>query len=173
MISPQIRLIATILLLAPIMIAHAQWSSDPASNNPICRAGNNQKASRLVSDGQGGAIICWYDERAAQNFFKVYAQRIDKDGFVRWAENGIAISPTFNSQPKPEIVSDDAGGAIIVWTDTRDGNMDIYAQRVDSLGNALWKAEGVPVASGSTNQSDPKLISDGLPPAGGPWLQIR
>jgi hypothetical protein len=154
------RLIATMLFLVPFMVAHAQWSSDPVVNNPICRAGNDQKAPRIVRDGKGGAIICWYDERVAQNFFNVYAQRIDRDGFVRWTVNGIAASPAFNSQLKPEIVSDDAGGAIIVWTDGRNGNDDIYAQRIDSSGNVLWTADGVAVASGSAEQTDPKVTSD-------------
>ncbi len=161
MISPKMRLIATILFLFPFMAAQAQWSSDPGSNNPICRAGNNQKSPRLISDGKGGAIICWADERAAQNYFTVYVQRIDRDGFVLWTENGIAISPTANAQPEPEIISDGVGGAIIVWTDARNNNLDIYAQRIDSSGNALWTPDGVPVASGSSDQVDQKLVSDG------------
>jgi hypothetical protein len=157
----QLRLIVPFLLLLPFMFAHAQWSSDPATNNPICQAGNIQNAVRMVSDGQGGAIVCWADEREARGFFRVYAQRIDRDGFVRWAENGIVISPTNNAQLKPEMVSDDAGGAIIAWMDMRDGSVDVYAQRIDSSGNALWKSDGVPVAIGSTDQTDPTLAGDG------------
>ncbi len=161
MISRQLCVIASFLLVAPLMIAHAQWKSDPAENNPICRAGNNQKDMQLVSDGQGGAILCWSDEREAQGFYRVYAQRIDRDGFVRWQENGIVISPTINAQLTPEIVSDDAGGAIIVWTDPRNIDIDVYAQRIDSSGNALWTDGGVPVAFGSADQTDPKLVADG------------
>ncbi|MBE0646053.1 MAG: choice-of-anchor D domain-containing protein [Bacteroidetes bacterium] len=161
MITPRTRLIATILFLAPFMVSQAQWSSDPASNTPVCRAGNNQKAPQLASDGKGGVIVCWADEREAQHFYKIYVQRIDKDGFARWTVNGIAISPAFNAQMKPEIVADGAGGAIVVWTDARNVDTDIYAQRVDSLGNVLWAADGVSVASGSSDQADPKLVSDG------------
>lgn len=161
MISPWMRLIAMVFLFVPSMIAHAQWSSDPASNNPICRAGNIQKAVESVSDGKGGAIMCWTDERSAKNFYTVYAQRIDRNGYVRWKENGIAVSPVSNSQVTPQIISDGTGGAIIVWSDTRSGTEDVYAQRIDSSGNALWKSEGVTVASGSTEQTAPKLASDG------------
>jgi len=159
--SPRMCLYATFLFLAPVMLTHAQWNSDPSSNNPICRAGNIQKATQIVGDGKGGAILCWSDERSAQNFYSVYAQRIDRDGFVRWAENGIAVSPVSDSQARPEIISDGAGGAIIVWSDTRSGTEDVYAQRIDSSGNALWKAEGVSVAFGLTEQTDPTLVSDG------------
>jgi hypothetical protein len=141
--------------------AHAQWASDPAVNNPIVRAGNNQTGHRIVSDGRGGAIACWTDERVMVSSSDVYAQRIDKDGFVRWTVNGIVVSNATNSQSGPDIVSDGAGGAIIAWTDTRDGNNDIYIQRIDSSGNVLWTPNGVAVTSDTSNQADPKLTSDG------------
>jgi hypothetical protein len=159
--SLRMRYFATMLFVVPFMAAHAQWSSDPASNNPICRAGNIQKATQLISDGKGGAFICWTDERSASNFYRVYAQRIDKDGFVRWTENGVAVSPVVESQAKPEIVSDDAGGIIVVWADKRNGTSDIFAQRIDSSGNLLWTADGVPVATGGNEQMDPVLAGDG------------
>ena len=155
------RLTALILLLTPGMTGFAQWSSDPATNSPICRAGDMQILPRLVSDGSGGAFICWSDERTAKNFYKAYVQRIDRNGFVRWAENGIAVSPAFDGKPYPDMVSDGAGGVILVWMDERNGNIDVYAQRIDSSGNLLWNPQGVPVASGPLYQSEPKLVSDG------------
>jgi hypothetical protein len=105
--------------------------------------------------------MCWFDERIMKNTFDIYAQRIDKDGFVRWTVNGIAICAAIGSQAKPEIVSDDAGGAIIVWTDTRSGNNDLYAQRVDSSGNVLWTPDGVPVVDATYDQGDHKITTDG------------
>ncbi len=159
--SKQMLLLVPLLVLVSFTTAHAQWASDPALNNPIIRAVNNQSGQRITSDGKGGAIICWTDERVQQSSFDVYAQRIDKDGYVRWTVNGVVISSATASQSKPELMSDDAGGAIIVWVDTRDGDNDIYAQRIDSSGNILWAADGVPIAIGATNQSDAKIISDG------------
>ncbi|MBN1447390.1 MAG: choice-of-anchor D domain-containing protein [Bacteroidetes bacterium] len=159
--SQQIRLFVPVLLLASFMVAHAQWSPDPAVNNAICRTGGNQNAPRIISDGKGGAIICWHDERDSQNSFDIYAQRIDKDGIVRWTVNGVPASAMWNSQAKPEMASDGMGGAIIVWTDTRDSKNDIYAQRIDSTGTILWAQDGIPVAADESNQSDAKIISDG------------
>ncbi|MCB2204592.1 choice-of-anchor D domain-containing protein [bacterium] len=161
MTSPQLRIIALILLFAPHAIVQAQWSSDPSTNNPICRAGNNQLAPQLISDGKGGTILCWSDERAGQNLFNVTVQRIDRDGVSRWTENGVVISSVSVSQAKPEIISDDAGGAIVVWGATRSEGMGIFAQRIDSLGNVLWTEDGVPVSSISKEHLNPKLASDG------------
>lgn len=161
MISQQMRFIAAMLLFLPSMVAQAQWSSDPAVNNPICLAGNLQRNPKVISDGKGGAIICWHDERFAQNFPNIYVQRISREGFVRWTINGVALSPASNSQSKPDIISDDAGGAIVVWTDARNGDKDIYAQRIDSSGNLRWSVNGVAVAFGSAHQVDAKLATDG------------
>ena len=98
MMLKQMILVVPVFFLVFFMDAHAQWSSDPALNNPICRASNNQNAPRVISDGRGGAIICWYDERISQNTFDIYAQRIDKDGYVRWTLNGNAISTAMRVQ---------------------------------------------------------------------------
>lgn len=144
------------------MNVQAQWSSDHAANNAIVRAGGNQTAPRIISDGRGGAIICWNDERnVAQSSFDIYAQRIDKDGFVRWTVNGNVVCDATLSQLGPDIISDDAGGAIIAWTDTRDGNNDIYIQRIDSSGVVMWSKDGVALTADTSNQADPKLTSDG------------
>jgi hypothetical protein len=45
------------------------------------------------------------------------------------------------------IVSDNAGGAIIAWRDTRSVNWDVYAQRVNASGVAQWTANGVPLCA--------------------------
>ena len=42
------------------------------------------------------------------------------------------------SQRKPHIVSDGAGGAVVVWEEaTSFDNVDIYAQRIDRRGNLI------------------------------------
>ena len=156
------RFVLPMLLLVPFMLAQAQWKSDPSLNNAICQAGNNQTAPKIISDGSDGAIICWADERVMQNSFDVYAQRIDKDGFVLWTVNGVAVSAASQSQFEPDIATDGAGGAIITWTDTRNGDNDIYAQRISASGSVLWAPNGVPVAvDPALNQANPKLVSDG------------
>jgi len=153
--------IVPVLFITSCMTLHAQWSSDPATNTPICRAGNFQRAIRMIADDKGGAFLCWTDERTASNFYAVHAQRIDGNGIVRWTQNGVAISSVMESQVKPEMISDGAGGIIIVWADTRNGTSDIYAQRIDSLGNARWAAGGVPVAADASEEIDPEVASDG------------
>ena len=56
---------------------------------------------------------------------------------------------------------------IFVWSDTRNGGRDVYAQKVDSDGNSLWDVEGTVVVSTPGRQEDPIAVSDG---AGGVYV---
>lgn len=117
-----------------------------------------QGAPVIASDGKGGAIIAWQDVRAGNN--DIYAQRINPEGEYMWTEHGIPVCSASQSQQSAVIVSDGVGGAIIIWEDLRNGNSDIYAQRVNGSGEMLWNANGVPVCLASNNQSVPSAISD-------------
>ena len=60
------------------------------------------------------------------------------------ADTNLAVCNENYHQIHADVVSDGAGGAIFTWIDFRNNdNYDIYVQRVDNNGNALWKANGV------------------------------
>lgn len=42
---------------------------------------------------------------------------------------------------------------IVAWIDNRNGNNDIYAQKFDKNGNAVWATNGIAVATGSESQT--------------------
>jgi len=126
------------------------WPSDPTVNVPICTAEDYQGHLQLVSDGAGGAIITWFDERIYND---IYAQRVDASGAVLWTIDGVPICTAEDYQGEPHLVSDGAGGAIITWYDERGYyNMDIYAQRVDSSGTVLWTTDGVEICTAEHDQ---------------------
>lgn len=64
-------------------------------------------------------------------------------------------------QPSPPGISDGAGGAIYVWTDTRNSNPDLFAQRVGSLGAPVWTADGIQLTSALGAEINPVIIPDG------------
>ena len=54
-----------------------------------------------------------------------------------WQENGVVICKAVDDQRFMKLISDNSGGAIIVWWDLRDNatsDYDIYAQKINSLG---------------------------------------
>lgn len=73
----------------------------------------------------------------------------------------LPICTAAGSQYSPAIVSDGRGGAIIVWSDGRAGNYDIYAQRVSLHGIPQWTSGGVPVCTSTGHQEIPVAVSDG------------
>ncbi len=157
------KLYTTVALVALAASSFAQWVADPAINNLICSQPQDQQDARLVSDTKHGAIITWVDFRNDQNELvaDIYAQRITTSGVTMWGTNGMAVCTNAADQTAPVLIEDGAGGTIIAWQDWRSGNRDIYTQRIDSLGNVLWTANGLGVVVKNTNQSSPKIVSDG------------
>ena len=164
-----LKLAAFLILCSPNLFA--QWTTNSSLNTPIAVASGDQTDEVMVSDGAGGAIIAWTDNRSGTS--DVYAQRINSSGVIQWALNGIVISDTTGNQSFPKIVSDGSGGAIITWEDNRSGNYDIYAQRINASGIAQWTVNGVVVAAAVGNQFFPDLLSDGSGGAIVTWYDYR
>ncbi len=70
-----------------------------------------------------------------------------------WQVNGNPVANTTGNKLSPNIVSAFDGGGIVLWTDYRNGNPDLYAQRFDSTGVWLWDPAGVPVCTNPSNQA--------------------
>ncbi|WDT77635.1 MAG: hypothetical protein MPW16_01820 [Candidatus Manganitrophus sp.] len=135
----------------------ALWTADGV---PIAAAANNQSVPQLVSDGAGGAIITWEDNRTGTS--DIYAQRVNRDGIAQWAENGVPVTAAASAQLSPQVIPDGSGGAILVWLDFRNGGTpDLFVQRINGEGVAQWGADGVPVSLAADAQQSPHLISDG------------
>ncbi len=132
-----------------------QWETGGV---PICTKPYYRNIGGIISDGFGGAIIAWDDFRGATNY-DVYAQRINSAGVVQWTTNGVPMCTATNDQTNPRLVSDGAGGAIIIWNDYRT-YLDIYAQRVNANGIIQWSANGVAVCATTDQQYDPEIVSD-------------
>jgi hypothetical protein len=134
-----------------------KWTANGVS---LCRLGGLRSWPMLIPDGAGGAIIVWDDARSLGNSYDIYAQRVDASGAAKWTANGVAICTRAGYQAFPYIASDGAGGAIVTWWDSRNGNSDIYAQRVDASGAIQWAANGVALCTEAGEQDDPQIISD-------------
>lgn len=126
---------------------------------PVCTLPGNQNLPFVVSDGSGGAILCWTDGRDASA--DIYAQRLDPAGRPMWTDNGVPICHATGDQDLPGAISDGVGGAILYWVDARGSSLDIYAQRIDGSGSVMWVANGVPVCTAAGTQDSPAAAPDG------------
>jgi hypothetical protein len=146
-----------------------QWA---ANGLPVCNTPDIQISHELVSDGAGGAIVTWVDDRYGNS--DVFVQRINPAGTGMWLTDGVGICVDTGPQQFPKIISDGAGGAIVLWEDFRNlGNFDLYAQRVSSFGIPLWDYDGVGVSRASGDQYQAAIVSDGAGGVVATWLDTR
>lgn len=146
------------------------WTADGVA---ICTAASKQEDPKLVSDGAGGAIITWEDYRGSVWDVGIYTQRVDTNGTPMWIADGVILCDEWGNQEDPQIVSDDAGGAVIVWHDFRGDLADIYEQRVDASGTPQWTTNGVALCIEEGNQVSPQVTPDGAGGAISAWVDRR
>jgi len=152
-----------------------KWTADGVG---ICMGKGDQTFPVMTSDGNGGAIITWTDQRdLATNSNDIYAQGINADGTLKWPQT-IAISTNPDGVVSPSITTDGSGGAIITWVedmslhnDTSAG--DLYAQRLDHNGLTLWATDGVSICAAKRQQLNPVIATDGLGGAFISWEDER
>ncbi|MDD3642113.1 MAG: T9SS type A sorting domain-containing protein [Candidatus Krumholzibacteria bacterium] len=129
---------------------------------------------QLFPDGAGGAIVLW---KAAEGFdarcydiiigywgpTSVYAQRFDRDGDRLWGADPVPLCMQPGSQEDLHAAQTQSGSVIAVWVDGRYGTSgsDVFAQKVDPSGVAVWDQAGVPVVISGGDQVSPRVASDG------------
>ena len=134
---------------------------------------------KLVTDGVGGAMMVWEDFRTGITS-DIYAQRVDSTGVVAtgWNVNGVIICVSALNQSNPKIITDSSNGAIITWIDKRDSSTnkntyDVYASRITGAFALPWTANGVPVATADSTQTNPTAVVDGSGGAIFAWQDKR
>jgi len=148
----------------------AQWA---ANGIPVCMAIGEQSRPMIATDGASGAIITWYSHPSS-GIYSIYAQRINGNGVAQWSVNGVALCPDLTSQIDPKIISDGAGGAIVVWKDNRTNTYtDIYAQRINRSGVLKWITGGVGICVMARQQWAPSIAPDGSGGAIIAWADQR
>ena len=141
------------------------------SGVPLCSALGDQYPYGGVFDEAGYVITVWSDQRDLIQH--IYAQRIDTMGNVYWPTDGMDVCTLAVDPYNASIVSDGQGGAIIAWNETRNGNNDIYAQRIDAGGNWVWGDSAICVCSYSGDQYAPNMTADGYGGAIVVWTDYR
>jgi hypothetical protein len=107
----------------------------------------------VITDGQAGLIVAWYDHRGANRDSEsgrwmnngLYAQHVDRDGIVQWNPAGGVIAGPQRGLIEAKIIADRTGGFICIWTEDgfKHPNIPdkyyIRAARFDSLFVRSWE----------------------------------
>lgn len=157
-------------------IVDPRW---PTGGRILCAAPSIRYDPRVISDGAGGAIVAWSDYRSSNQGGQIYAQHVLEDGSVdpSWPADGLAVCPASNFQARPVLVSDDNGGAIIAWSDSRSTvtGADVYAQHVRANGTVdpAWPVDGTAICISPHNLSTISIVSEGTGGAIVCWIDFR
>ena len=90
-----------------------------------------------------------------------------------WEANGVPIRQGVHIEWQRTVCPGDNGSAIFVWSDTRNGSRNVFAQKVNSNGNFLWGTDGAAVIDLPGRQEDPVAIADGSGGAFVAWVDYR
>lgn len=137
-------------------------------------AGNMVWGSPLLVDGKpdrqedpvitrtsdNNYIIAWIDFSDDLDG-NVYAQKVSNAGQLMWQTGGVPVCTYFGVQIGLNIEPDNAGGAFIVWGDSRNPSKDLYGQRLSSTGAPLWTVNGIAIANGTGDEIQNTMFSDG------------
>src|SRR5262245_10424698 len=143
----------------------------------VCGAGGSQLVPKSVSDGTGGVLVTWTDNRSGSG--DIYAQHVLVNGTLdpAWPADGLVVCDATGTQSSSTLVSDAAGGAVLAWRDLRN-DTDLYAMRVlaNGVADPTWPPNGLAFASGIGTQkfaSITPLVSDGKGGLFATWQDTR
>ena len=88
-----------------------------------------QLSPKVAWDGVRGAYVVWMDLESSG--YRSYVRHLTSNGSSApgWSASGLPVIPLSTDQHAPVVISDGSAGAIVAWTDIRDRERDIYAQR--------------------------------------------
>jgi hypothetical protein len=108
-----------------------------------------------ASDGAGGFVICWYEDRDGDQMRNVYVQHVLADGNIAFTQNGIQPTSNFSMQHFYPITTYNqvTNDTYMIWTPT-DANQDmrgLFVQKFDSSGNKIFSENGQAIINLGSN----------------------
>lgn len=132
------------------------WTENGIS---ICTNSYDKYHLNIINDNFGGAFITWAVEVSGVE--DIYAQRIDRNGNLLWGTDAVPVCIEPQKQRFPTLCRDGDNGTIIAWSDWRNSDVDIYAQKLDADGNSQWNDNGIVVCDAIENQIVFDICVDG------------
>ena len=147
-----------LLIAITALSIRGEWSNDPG--NPVNLGSGIQP--QIVSTSDGGAYVAWL----TSGNFHIYLQRLDINGDPQWNPGGLLVSDATNSSwiavYHMNLAVDGDNNAIISAVDTRTGNWEVYAYKMDPDGNPVWNENGLVLSSNGSENISPRLSIEPL-----------
>lgn len=157
-----------ILKVQHVDISGAGFWVSASSGGVVVTSSTGQKGNySITTDGVGavqaakGAVLAWDEMHDSVTWEDLYVSRVNAAGVVQWGSNGIVICGLTSRQTHPCVANIGSDKVVVVWEDTRNGNVDLYAQKMDASGAALWPDQGLPIVIESGSDLTPKVLPYG------------
>ena len=135
------------------------WGAEKKVNVLSGEADQANPKLALFSTGTSTAIV-FEDDRNTD--IDLYLQRYDEDGNQLWSpESRVNKNPILDGtdQYSPSMAIDSSDNIYIAWTDNRNGDTDIYAQKYSINGLVLWDPDlRINIDMSGFNQYDVNLV---------------
>jgi hypothetical protein len=138
----------------------AQWSTNPAVNNQICGLSGEQAIPKVATCSNGDTYIGYFSNESGN--YDVRLQRIDAQGNILWAADGILISnnPQNTWLTDWDMTCDNANHCILAFNDIRSGgNTNVVVYRISPSGTFVWGANGILLSNTTAFNAAPKVVA--------------
>jgi len=110
----------------------------------------------ICEDGAGGVFVGWTHVVPPSIDSKLYARRIAGDGTTVWETiiSNVPRATRYNIFSTSSVM-------YITWQDSRNGDPDIFAQKVNAGGYHQWTPDGFPVCVAEGIQTNPEVTDGG------------
>jgi hypothetical protein len=143
---------------------------------PLMIAPGHQWSVALINNDGNVFLVCLVIENG---YYTLYAQAVDTTGVGLWGPQGVYVgiqadtSQSMVGVSLPVMVPDYQGGVIVAWQGLIEDTWDIYAQHIDSSGQAVWQENGLPVCTAQGTQQMPDITTDNQNGAIIVWTDLR
>jgi len=125
------------------------------NTNPIA-SGTDQYAPALAAGNDHNLFVAWSDNRTG--YLGVYGAKISSTTTSRIWERQMNETTTTTDQYSPTLDVGADDNIYVAWTDERNGDKDVYAQKFDQAGNPVWTDDlRLNTDSSLKNQYEPSL----------------
>lgn len=145
------------------------WAADGVVVNAFR---GRQTAPRVVASPHDGYYVVWQSDSAGVNNENIWCQRLRADGTPAWPAPA-AVCTHAGNQVQPVLAADPDGGALIAWVDYRNGNADVFGQRVEADGAPLLTEDGVAIEVAPGDQINVQFLLNGQSGMRIAWDDVR
>lgn len=129
-----------------------KWGRDPVNISDINKSVLSYNVNRF-----GNSVYLSFQYQGQVK--EIHHQLVTRNGNLPWGTGGKKISTLSGSQLNPQAAIIDSS-IYLTWTNEYRNDKDIYIQKFDKNGKAIWKKDGLAVNKSVGDQFGQKIVHD-------------